>query len=273
MDANGFLLGTHEEHWVGRAAVPWFISRNRLVKKDNRAELRRTLPRAVDGADVGLDSGGFTEIQRFGEWTISPVDYVRGVKRCAEEMGRIRWAAPMDWMCEPIVRAGGTAGGQRFVGTGLSVEEHQRRSTWNLVELRDLAVRFDLDPMIFPPSAQGWEPWEYARHVEIYAAAGIDLTREPLVCVGSVCRRQDTDAAGQVLTALHEMGVKRLHGFGFKVLGLKRFGHLLTSADSLAWSFRARRSAPMPGHTHKSCANCLEFALQWRTRIAEEVLS
>lgn len=265
MDTDGFLLGTHESLWVRRAGVPLFISRTRLQHKDNPAELRRTLPRAI--ADVGLDSGGFTQIQRFGEWTISPADYARGVRRCVEEIGRIRWAAPMDWMCEPIVRAGGVAGGQQFVGTGLSVEEHQERTIRNFVELREIAP--DLP---FTPVVQGWEVDDYRRCVDMYDAAGVDLTSAPLVGVGSVCRRQDTDEAGAILTALHEMGVTRLHGFGFKVLGLRRFGHLLTSADSLAWSYRARRSDPLPGHTHKSCSNCLEFALRWRTRIVEEVI-
>jgi len=37
------------------------------------------------------------------------------------------------------------------------------------------------------------------------------------------------------------------------------------SADSMAWSLQARLLPPTPGHTHKSCANCLEFALDWRS--------
>ena len=46
--------------------------------------------------------------------------------------------------------------------------------------------------------------------------------------------------------------------------GLRRVRGLLASADSMAWSFDARRTDPLPGHTHKSCANCLEYALRWR---------
>ena len=70
----------------------------------------------------------------------------------------------------------------------------------------------------------------------------------------------------------------RLHGFGVKILGLARYGHLLASADSLAWSEDARRRGhPMPGcppHRpgcpprcrahHANCANCLRYALHWR---------
>lgn len=43
----------------------------------------------------------------------------------------------------------------------------------------------------------------------------------------------------------------------------------MASADSLAWSYDARRSAPLPGHAarHKNCANCRDYALAWRGRV------
>ena len=37
----------------------------------------------------------------------------------------------------------------------------------------------------------------------------------------------------------------RLHGFGVKAGGLVRYADCLASADSLAWSFEARRSAQL----------------------------
>jgi hypothetical protein len=49
-------------------------------------------------------------------------------------------------------------------------------------------------------------------------------------------------------------------------------GDALVSADSMAWSARARREAPLPGHPHKNCANCLEFALLWRGALPDEWL-
>lgn len=110
-----------------------------------------------------------------------------------------------------------------------------------------------------------------------WSLARIDITTYPLVTVGSVCRRQSMTEAGQILTALHERGCHRLHGFGFKILGLVRFGHLLVSADSLAWSDDARklrRPTPdcpgkirRPGEPVKNCANCLHYALRWRADV------
>ena len=68
----------------------------------------------------------------------------------------------------------------------------------------------------------------------------------------------------------------RLHGFGVKLTGLESYGDALVSADSMAWSYSARRTHPLHGCTHKSCANCLRFALRWRdqvvTRLAQQRL-
>jgi hypothetical protein len=61
----------------------------------------------------------------------------------------------------------------------------------------------------------------------------------------------------------------KLHGFGVKTSGLAAYGHLRASADSMAWSLDAGRSEPLPGHTHQSCANCLDFAAEWRARLLD----
>lgn len=45
----------------------------------------------------------------------------------------------------------------------------------------------------------------------------------------------------------------------------------LTSADSLAWSLRARFAHPLPGCTHQRCSSCPRFALRWLQKIEREV--
>jgi hypothetical protein len=72
-----------------------------------------------------------------------------------------------------------------------------------------------------------------------------------------------------IFAALSALGI-RTHGFGVKITGLRNFGHLLTSSDSMSWSYHGRREPPLPGHTHKNCANCYEYAARWRaTHIGE----
>lgn len=233
-DGLSFYLGTHMEGWLAEVDVPLFVSHRRLKR-------RRRLPRAR--TLWALDSGGFSELSLFGEWRTTEAEYMAAVRRYAEEVGSLAWAAPMDWMCEP----------QMLERTGLTVRNHQVRTVENFLRLEG--------PFI--PVLQGWEPDDYLRCWELYEAAGVHLEDEPLVGVGSVCRRQDTAAARRVFEVLP----LRTHGFGVKTSGFADYGHLLSSADSMAWSYRARRSEPLPGCSHKSCSNCLRFALQWRERI------
>jgi hypothetical protein len=239
-----FYLGTHMPHWLTRTDVPLFVSRRRLTG-------RRTLPRAR--GRWALDSGGFTELNLFGEWRTTPAEYVADARRFRDEVGGMDWAAPQDYMCEPAVlrRTGGT------------VALHQARTVDNFLRLRDLAP-----DVPFVPVLQGWRLEDYLRHVGAYQAAGVDLTAEQTVGVGSVCRRQRTGEIEHILGTLAAEGL-RLHGFGLKVGGLRVGAHHLTSADSLSWSARGRRVHPPAcgSATHKTEANCLTFALEWREHV------
>jgi hypothetical protein len=76
--------------------------------------------------------------------------------------------------------------------TGLSVEEHRRRTIQNYLRLKELAP--DLP---FMPVLQGWTLQDYLHCVQLYEAAGVDLTSEPIVGVGSACRRQATEEIGK----------------------------------------------------------------------------
>jgi hypothetical protein len=235
-----FWLGTHQPNWLAAAGVPLCVARQRL-------EQRRTFPRAI--APWILDSGAFTEISRNGQWTITPRHYTELVRRFRDEIGQMAWAAPMDWMCEPFI----------LERTGRWVTEHMILTVNSYLELRMIAA--DLP---FIPVLQGWTADDYLRCADLYAAAGIDLAAEPVVGLGSVCRRQDTAPAAHIVRSLAPL---RLHGFGVKVTGLRKYGQYLTSADSLAWSYNARKNPPMAGCAHASCANCLRRANWWRDRL------
>ncbi len=237
-----FFLGAHHPHWLADARfidVPMFVSHRSLGRY-------KTLPRAV--GSWALDSGGFTELSMHGRWTLPAAEYARAVLRYRDEVGGLAWASPQDWMCEPVM----------LKATGLSVEEHQRRTIASVLELRALGV-----PVT--PVLQGWASGDYYEHVEAYDRAGIDLRREPIVGVGTVCRRQNTTAAAVLMHVLASMGL-RLHGFGFKATGLRATADVLASSDSLAWSYNARREPPLPEcrGKHKNCANCPLWALDWR---------
>lgn len=251
MEATRFYLGTNSPSWLKQTEVPLFVSYPRIA----REVWSKGLPRAR--GPWALDSGAFSEVSRFGEFKTDPKTYARAVKRYAWEIGNLDWVAPQDWMTEPFVRE----------KTGLSVVESQERTIDSYVTLKSLGI-----PVI--PVLQGWEDGEHEDHVYRYAERGIDLRDEDLVGVGSVCRRSSTDETTRIIRRLAGLDVS-LHGFGVKTLGLERYGGMVTSADSMAWSFRARmRRIKLPECTHrgKTCVSCLRYALMWREGVLAKLL-
>lgn len=245
-----FWLGSHHPDWLGRTDVPLCVSLRRLRRQ-------KRWPRAL--GPVLLDGGGFTELSQHGGWSVSAPTYAREIEGMYAMLGRVAYAAIQDWMCEPPI----------LERTGLSVAEHQARTVDSYGELRTLAPGVPWLPVL-----QGWERGDYLNHLDRYAAAGFDLTRVPLVGVGTLCRRQHTEPAAAVVRTLAREGVT-LHGFGLKLQGLTRVAPILASADSMAWSYHARREgyAWCGATTHKNCANCLAFALHWRERVLDLLAS
>lgn len=246
MDASRFYLGTHRPTWLWTVTdVPLFISHR--VLRDRRTAFPRATTRWA------LDSGGFTELNLYGGWRTTPEEYVASVRRYVTELGGLQWASPQDHMCEPWVLA----------KTGKTVEQHHDLTTENYLQVRELAP--DLP---FIPVLQGWKEKDYHRHADQYEAAGVDLRAQPVVGIGSVCRRQATGQIAGIFDSLIARGL-RMHGFGVKSQGLQMYADALTSADSLAWSYWARRDANK-GIRHcakNTCANCLHYALAWRDNV------
>ena len=242
-----FYLGGHHSGWLATAGVPLFISHSELGR-------RKKLPRAI--ARWALDSMGFTQLSTHGKWTIPPEDYAIAAQRYQREIGMLDFASIQDWMCEPFITE----------KTGLTVEEHQRRSVASWLQLRELAPEVPWLPVL-----QGWSPGEYLDHVAMYDAADRSW-RNGMVGVGSVCRRQATSSGLRVFQALADQGL-RLHGFGLKTLGLLGgIDEIVTSSDSMAWSAHARHCPEEMADlscrlTHKNCANCLPFAKLWRAEL------
>ena len=234
----------HEPAWLKDINVPLFVSRRRL-------ERRVTMP--VASHRWALDSGGFTELHKYGEWLMPAVEYAQVVNRYIDEIGMLDWAAPQDWMCETsALRA-----------TGLSVEEHQIKTVRNFVQLRDM-----LGPILIPV-LQGWSRDSYLQCVDMYEREGVDLNKEAVIGLGSVCRRNADAEITEIIESLQPLN---LHGFGIKGATYHSNKHLLTSADSMAWSFWARYEPPLSGCTHQSCANCRRYALQWREKMVSGIM-
>jgi hypothetical protein len=259
-----FYVGTHHPSWLAdpRADFPLCVSRRWLAPV---ARLRPSTESWI------LDSGGFSELSMFGRWTITPRQYVEEVARFEREVGLLEWASPMDWMCEWEVIHGG--GPKNYPGTHLSVQEHQRRTVENYLELVQLWPTVSNSSPPFIPVIQGWTLGDYVRCADMYADAGVRLADQRAVGVGSVCRRKNTTRIGLILGWFADDFP--VHAYGVTINGLidNGTGHRIASADSLAWSQDARYSPPLPGHRarHQHCNNCLDYARAWRDSLLERV--
>lgn len=179
--------------------------------------------------EVLVDSGAFREIDKWGEYRTSVAEHAHELFRLKNEgvVPHIAAAVAQDYMCEP-----------RALGmTRMSVVEHQRLT----IERYDALMRHSL-PFHIMPVLQGYTPREYYRHVRDYGAR---FAPGHWVGVGSVCKRNA--APGEIIDVLSAILDARpdlnLHGFGIKKTALMHSGvrQYLASADSMSWSYSARK--------------------------------
>ena len=212
-----FFCGLHQPSDAKHFAAS-FVSVNRLRKRKG--------PFVV--TDWIMDSGAFTEISTHGCYRHSVAEYAAEIRRWAWN-GRLLAAVAQDWMCEPWI----------VEKTGLSVAEHQRLT----VDRYDALLAEDTDGIYIMPVLQGYAPEDYAAHLTMY---GKRLSYGAWVGVGSVCKRNGNPRAIEtVLRVIQACRPDlRLHGFGLKATALRSAAvyDLLHSADSMAWSYQARKA-------------------------------
>ncbi len=174
-----------------------------------------------------MDSGAFMELKLHGRYRDSVAEYAAQIRRWAR-CGTLVAAVAQDYMCEPFM----------LERTGLTVAEHQRLT----IERYDALLAEQTGTYVLPV-LQGYTPAEYVDHIRQY---GSRLAAGAWVGVGSVCKRNgDPGAIRDVLYSISRMRPDlRLHGFGVKrtALSLGIVRDYLYSADSMAWSFAARKA-------------------------------
>lgn len=248
-------LTTHMDGWLHLDhpnMPPLFVSHRRLAR---RLGSRRPLRPALHW--WALDSGGFSELDLYGGWRTNPAEYVAAVLRYDTEIGKLGWAAPQDWMCEA----------EQLAKTGLTVREHQARTVANFVELTRLWADVSDEDCPFMPTLQGWTLADYMTCWDMYGDAGVDLTWQAVVGLGSVCKRERTDEVGEILLALHDLDPELpIHAFGFKTIGVRKYADLIDTSDSGAWPM-AGQHRPDPACHLATCSNCLHYALDWHSRV------
>ena len=210
-----FYIGLHQPHDAAHF--------DRCMVSVNRLRERRS---AFPASEWMLDSAAYTELLNHGTYRHSVDAYAAEVRRW-KGCGDLVAATSQDYMCEPFILA----------HTGLSIAEHQRLT----IDRYDKLVACNTGVYILPV-LQGYLPDQYAAHIRAY---GERLAAGAWVGVGSVCKRNGNarDMAAVLRTIKATRPDLRLHGFGVKLTALQRTDvrDMLYSADSMAWSFRARK--------------------------------
>jgi hypothetical protein len=174
-----------------------------------------------------MDSGAFTTIKKHGGYPEAVSVYAANIRRFAD-CGKLLAAVSQDYMCEP----------EMLARTGLTIADHQRLS----IERYDALLRENCGGVPILPVLQGYAPADYVEHIRQY---GERLRVGMWVGVGSVCKRNaNYRTIEDVLLAIkRERPDLRPHAFGIKATALESqlVRDLLESADSMAWSFAARR--------------------------------
>jgi hypothetical protein len=193
-----------------------FISVNRLRRRKGLFRAQRWI----------MDSGAFTELSLYGRYRYPAAEYSREIRRW-RWVGELLGAVSQDYMCEPMMLA----------RTGLTIRDHQRMTIVRYDELLEAEPGVTIIPVL-----QGYAPSDYVEHVRQY---GFRLGEGAWVGVGSICKRNGDPAA--VLAVLRAIKAERpdllLHGFGLKKTALRHpeIVELLHTADSMSWSYAARR--------------------------------
>jgi hypothetical protein len=246
-----FFTGLHQPS-DARHFDAAFISVNRLRKRKS----------AFAVGDWIMDSGAFSTILTHGGYPEHVSMYAEQIKRWSTN-GNLLAAVAQDYMCEAHM----------LKITGMTIEQHQHLT----VDRYDMLMKCDVGGVYILPVLQGYSPEDYAQHLAMY---GDRLKYGAWVGVGSVCKRNgDPRVIECVLMSIKAARPDlQLHGFGLKSTALSSWivRELLHTADSMAWSFSARKQGRNANDWREARAwtdriNCSSEPIQRTLFTAEEL--
>jgi hypothetical protein len=266
-----YFVGTDRHNNAWKRNV--MISANSLVRNEGGRLRQRKYPLSV--SRWMMDSGAFSQITTYGDFIMSPEEYVL-VAKYFELCGDLQCIVTQDYMCEPdVIRQ------LQDKGIRASVRIHQRKTVERYMQILKAADKYDLRVPVMPV-LQGWEVEDYKEHMQMYDTALLtrfetkyerkfgSLIRDGDVWlgIGSTCKRnKNPEVVAEILDTLEwnfRMNKPKIHLFGFKQTGLKnsRIKDRIYSADSFAYDFSDR----MDGLPRKS-KNRIESAIRFHDKV------
>jgi len=148
-----------------------------------------------------LDSGGFTMLNKFGDYPFTAEQYAHLVAWL-----KPHYYAVMDYPCEPNI------------SRSLSLMDNRKRiekTVENALELSKYEMHLD-DKLV--PVIQGYSIEEYLYCINLYKASNM---MRRYMAVGSMCRRISNEELHKLIPGIYyaakDAGCNRLHFFGLKL--------------------------------------------------------
>lgn len=187
-----------------------------------------------------LDSGGFSLLNKYGDYPFSVKDYVSLIKHY-----RPHYAAVMDYPCEPEINRKNYLGKLGFI----ELKEYQtnkeriEQTIANTIEI--LKYEKELPRTQIIPVIQGYTLNEYKYCIDRMCELGI-FDRYKYVAVGTMCRRISNKELRKYIVAITDYvwtthpNIK-FHFFGLKLNALKDYvcAERIHSCDSAAWKMNS----------------------------------
>lgn len=196
--------------------VPYMLPASSWARKKMRAP---KLPSHV--THTAADCGGYVATKVWGDYRYTPAQYVDWLATFQP-----RWAATMDYCCEP----------------DLPVVTRERQERTTKVAHRFWS-EFKRTPWCWVPTIQGWMVSDYIRHVRDLAPLIYEMAEyygpgsDFRVGIGTLCRRADSAMIRAVVQAVSwQLPGIPLHLWGVKRRSLSAaLQTRIVSVDSAAW--------------------------------------
>jgi hypothetical protein len=177
--------------------------------------------------DIMLDSGGFSFLNRFGDYPFGVDTFVDWYQMMMDANNKkISFISTPDYPCE-----------EEITRTCKLKTNYER-----IIATVDKAVEcYDKHPDVpWMPVIQGYEPSEYEMCLSLYRCKGIKPKK---FAVGSMCRRTNIKKIEYHIKNLIEYGLKEeIHIFGLCIRGMKSkylFDNV-DSCDSVAYTYNCK---------------------------------
>ncbi len=186
--------------------------------------------RINNAEEIILDSGGFSLLNKYGDYPYSIKEYVEWIKKTNEANdGKVILAATRDYPCEPEIA--------RKIGLMSNLDRIKRT-----VEQTKKCMKHDISPARWMPVLQGYSCQEYLTCYQMFYDAEILMD---YIAIGSMCKRNDVSEIQKIIKRIKHGYSGKIHLFGLarNAINDKFLFDVVDSCDTIAYTWGCKDDA------------------------------